>query len=251
MPSDSPLAGKTVLITGGTKGIGGATSLLLANQGANIAINYCSDSASADALLDIIGRPEHCLAIKADAGSIPGIEKMVAATVEKFGKIDILIPCAGVSPMKDLEHTTEDVFERTIALNVKGPYFLVQKAIPHMPPSSHIVLLSSSLTTASTVSPAYLLYNTTKGAIEQMTRVLAKDLAKKNITVNAVAPGPTGTELFYKGKSEQLVKTIAGSSPFDRIGKPEEISQAIAFFCSDECGWVTGQTLRANGGMAV
>ena len=176
---------------------------------------------------------------------------MVAATVGRFGKIDVLIPSAGVLPMKDLEHTTEEDFERTLALNVKGPYFLVQKAVPHMPPSSHIVLLSSSLTSSSSVTPGYLLYLTTKGAIEQMTRVLAKDLAKNSITVNAVAPGPTGTDMFYKGKSEQLLKTIAGFSPYNRIGRPEEIAEVIAFLCSDGCGWVTGQVLRANGGMSV
>ncbi|KAL9099207.1 MAG: hypothetical protein Q9163_005262 [Psora crenata] len=250
MSSATPLAGKTVLITGGTKGIGKATSLLLASQGANIAVNYSSDSAAADALVQKIGDPERCLSIQADASSVPAVEEIVAKTVERFGKIDILIPCAGILRMRDLEHTTEEDFERIWAVNVKGPLFLVQKAVPHMPPSSHIVLISTSLTTATIVAPTYLLYNATKGAVEQMTRVLAKDLASKNITVNAVAPGPTATELFYKGKSEQLVKTIAGFSPFNRIGEVDEIAQAIAFMCSPGCTWVTGQVLRANGGMS-
>ena len=121
-----PFSGKTVLITGGSKGIGGATSLLLAKQGANIAFNYSSDSAAANELVDKIGDAQRCLALKADASSISAIEKIVALTVEKFGKIDILIPCAGVLAMKGLEDTTEEDFDKTYNLNVKGPYFLAQ-----------------------------------------------------------------------------------------------------------------------------
>ena len=127
------LAGKTALITGGSKGIGAATSLLLAEQGANVAINFSSDAAAADALIAKTGAPERCIAVKGDAGSVPEIEKMVAATVEKFGQIDLLIPCAGILPMKDLEHTSEEDFTRTFDLNVKGPYFLAQVCICSWP----------------------------------------------------------------------------------------------------------------------
>ncbi|KAL9626151.1 MAG: hypothetical protein Q9164_007934, partial [Protoblastenia rupestris] len=134
----TPLTGKTVLITGGTKGIGLATSLHLASLGANIAFNYSSDSTAAESLIQKISSQDRTLALQADAANIPSIQNMVSQTVAKFGKIDILIPCAGVLPMKDLAHTSEQDFDRTIALNVKGPYFLVQSAIPHMPPSSHI-----------------------------------------------------------------------------------------------------------------
>lgn len=117
-----------------------------------------------------------------------------------------------------------------------------------MPAGSHIVLLSTSLTTASTVTPPYLLYTATKGAIEQMTRVLCKDLGKKGILVNTVAPGPTGTDLFYKGKDEQVIKMIAGFSPQGRIGEPDEVAQTIVFMSG--APWVSGQVVRVNGGMA-
>lgn len=119
-----------------------------------------------------------------------------------------------------------------------------------MPEGSHIVLISTTQCTATTVQPAYLLYNSTKGAIEQMTRVMCKELAPKGISVNAVSPGPTGTELFYKGKTEQMLKTIAGFSPMGRIGKPEEIAEAIVWLSSGSSSWISGQILRANGGMA-
>lgn len=120
-----------------------------------------------------------------------------------------------------------------------------------MPKGSHIVFTSTTLCTASTVTPPYLLYNSTKGAIDQMTRVLAKDLGRPEaggILVNCVAPGPTGTELFYKGKSEQVVKMISNFNPQGRIGKPEEIAEAVLFLASSS--WTSGQILRVNGGMA-
>ncbi|KAG8529401.1 uncharacterized protein KY384_006038 [Bacidia gigantensis] len=244
-------AGKVALITGGSKGIGAATALNLASQGASVVVNYGSDSASADALIAKIGDPQRSLAVQADAGSVSGVEKMVAATVEKFGKLDVAIANAGLLPMIDLASITEADYDKTFNLNVKGPLFLAQKAAPHMAPGSHIVLLSSSVTAYSGVSPAYLLYNSTKGAIDQMTRLLAKSLAPKGISVNAVAPGPTATDLFMKGKSEQVLNGLKSNIPFGRLGEPNEIADVIAFMCSSKSSWVTGQVLRANGGFAT
>ena len=120
-----------------------------------------------------------------------------------------------------------------------------------MPPGSKIILVSTSLTDNSAVLPGYLLYNMTKGAIEQMNRILSKDLARQGIVVNAVAPGPTATELFLKGKSEQLLKTIGAQSPFGRIGEPEEIAEAFLFLAGDGARWVSGQLIRVNGAQVV
>ena len=119
-----------------------------------------------------------------------------------------------------------------------------------MPPGSHIILVSTTLCHASTVGPTYLLYNATKGAIEQMTRVLAKDLGRKSIVVNAVAPGPTATELFLRGKPEAMLKGIASTNPFQRLGQPEDIGQAFLYLASPASQWVSGQVLRVNGAMA-
>ncbi|KAL8861704.1 MAG: hypothetical protein Q9178_001905 [Gyalolechia marmorata] len=248
--SSAPLTGKVALITGASKGIGKATALRLARDGANVVINYLSDPSSAEELVKTIGH-DRALAVKANVSDLTEIEKLVKQAVDKFGKIDILIPNAGTAPMKDLEQTTEDDFDYTMALNVKGPYFLCQKAAPHMEPGSHVVLLSTSLCINSGLTPNYLLYVTSKGAIEQMTRVMAKDLARKGINVNAIAPGPTGTELFYKGKSEQLVNMIAGASPFKRLGEPEELADGIALLCGSDSRWISGQVLRVNGAAFV
>ncbi|KAF2469113.1 NAD(P)-binding protein [Lindgomyces ingoldianus] len=250
MSSPAPLTGKIALITGASKGIGAAVTTQLASLGAKVVINYSSDAAPAEALVKKIGS-DNAIAIKADAADVKEIERLVKETVEKWGRIDILMPNAGISPMKDLENTTEEGFERVMGLNVKGPYFLCQKALPHMPSGSHVILVSTSLCTLSTVTPGYLLYNTSKGAIEQMTRVLAKDLGRKGINVNAVAPGPTATDLFMRGKSEELVKTIAGWNPFNRLGAPEDIANVVTFLAGEGGMWVNGQILYTNGGMTV
>ncbi|KAI1459733.1 NAD(P)-binding protein [Annulohypoxylon moriforme] len=244
------LSGKVAIITGASKGIGKASAVALARLGATVVINYSSDEQAAqDTLAEVkkLGAGEARL-VRADAGTVEGVQSLVKQTVDAYSKIDVLVPNAGVLPMKDLEHTTEADFDRTFAINVKGPYFLAQAAAPHMSRGSHIIFLSTTLTVASTVMPTYLLYNSTKGAIEQMTRVMGKDLGRKGILVNAVAPGPTGTELFYRGKSEELLKTIANFNPQGRIGTPEEIAEAIVFLA--QSSWVSGQVLRANGGMA-
>ncbi|KAH7406430.1 hypothetical protein DE146DRAFT_689009, partial [Phaeosphaeria sp. MPI-PUGE-AT-0046c] len=259
MASNLPLANKTALITGASKGIGAATAALLSSLGARVVINYSSDSAPADALVQKIGS-DKAIAIRANAGDVKDLERLVQETTawSKNGKIDILIPNAGcassyiahtTSEMRTVEQTTEEDFDKTYTLNVKGPYFLVQKALPYMSSGSHVVLLSTSLCASSTITPNYLLYTSSKGAIEQMTRILAKDLGTKGITVNAVAPGPTGTDLFFKGKSQELIDRIASSNPFARLGKPDEIARAIAFLCGNGGSWVNGQILRVNGGM--
>ena len=243
--STNSLTGKVALITGASKGIGKATAVRLAQQGARVVATYGSDAAAAEELVkDVKG----ALAIRSNAGSVTEIDALIKEVVTRCGKIDILVLNAGVLPMKDLEHTTEEDFDKAFALNVKGPYFLAQKAAPHMAPGSHIIFLSTTQCAASTVQPNYLLYNSTKGAIEQMTRVMAKDLGRKEIYVNAVAPGPTATELFFKGKTKQMIKMIAGFSPMNRIGEPEEIAEAIAYLSGSR--WVAGQVLRVNGGTA-
>ncbi|KAI0381227.1 hypothetical protein F5Y04DRAFT_86116 [Hypomontagnella monticulosa] len=250
MASTPSFRGKVAVITGASKGIGKASAIALARLGATVVINYSSDEQAAqDALAEVQKQAAgEARLIRADVSTLAGVQSLVKQTVDAYSKIDILIANAGVLPMKDLEHTTEADFDRTFAINVKGPYFLSQAVVPYMSRGSHIIFLSTTLTTASTVMPGYLLYNSTKGAIEQMTRVISKDLGRKGILVNAVAPGPTGTELFFRGKSEEMLKTIANFNPQGRIGTPEEIAEVVVFLAHSS--WVSGQVLRANGGMA-
>ncbi|KAJ6115540.1 hypothetical protein N7523_005957 [Penicillium sp. IBT 18751x] len=243
------LSGKVVLITGSSRGIGKATALRLASEGASIVINYISNEASANRLVEEIGS-DRALAVQADASNLTDLDRLVDSAVAKFGKIDILIPNAGILPMADLEHTSEADFDQTYNLMVKGPYFLAQKAAKHIPSGGRIIFVSTGVTAVSNIAPTYLLYASAKGAIEQMTRVMAKDLARKGILVNAVAPGPTSTELFLQGKSEQVLAAVANFSPFGRVGEPEEIASVMAFMCGQDSSWMSGQIVRVNGAMA-
>lgn len=244
------LQGKVVLITGGSKGIGRAIALRVAKSGASVVVNYSSDSNAANEVVSQIGS-DRALAVNADASTVTGVSSLVDATVKQFGKVDVVIPNAGMMPMQDLEHTTEATFDKIYAINVKGPYFLAQKAVPHMPSGGRIIFVSTGIAHNSAVPPPYLLYASTKGAVEQMTRVMAKDLGKKGITVNCVAPGPTATELFFEGKSEAMVKGIASQSPFNRLGDPAEIAELAAFVAGPESRWVSGQVIGANGAAFV
>ncbi|KAJ5684114.1 uncharacterized protein N7477_000459 [Penicillium maclennaniae] len=243
------LSGKVVLITGSSRGIGKATALRLASEGASIVINYISNEASANRLVEQIGS-DRALAVQADASNLTDLDRLVDSAVAKFGKIDILIPNAGILLMADLEHTSEADFDQTYNLMVKGPYFLAQKAAKHIPTGGRIIFVSTGVTAVSNIAPTYLLYASAKGAVEQMTRVMAKDLARKGILVNAVAPGPTSTELFLQGKSEQVLAAVANFSPFGRVGEPEEIASVMAFMCGQDSSWMSGQIVRVNGAMA-
>lgn len=126
--------------------------------------------------------------------------------------------------------------------------FALQKAVPHISPGGRIIFLSTGIAKSTTVAPPYLLYGATKGAIEQMTRIMAKELASKGINVNAVAPGPTATELFFQGKSEGLVDIIKKASPFNRLGEPDDVAGVVAFLCGKDSGWIAGQVIQTNGG---
>jgi 3-oxoacyl-[acyl-carrier protein] reductase len=151
--------------------------------------------------------------------------------------------------MNNLE-TTEETFDKCLGLNVKAPYFMVQKAAPYMAAGSRVILLSTTLNVASTVTPNYLLYNASKGAIDLMVRVMSKELSAKGIMVNAVAPGPTGTRVVLEGKSEQMLKAIAGVNPQGRLGEPEDTAGVMVFLSGEGSRWITGQRIPVNGGMA-
>ncbi|KAM0816421.1 hypothetical protein AB5N19_02223 [Seiridium cardinale] len=244
------LQDKVLIVTGGSKGIGAAIATKAASLGAKVVINYSRDSRPADALVKEIGS-DCALAVQADVSKVSEIEKLVDATVSKFGKIDILVPNAGIMPLQPLAAVTEEIFDRVYDLNVKGPFFLAQKAVPHMSTGGRIIFISTGIAKNSAVPAPYALYSSSKGAVEQITRVLSKELGAKGITVNAVAPGPTATELFMEGKPEAMIKGIQAQSPFNRLGDPSEVANVVAFIASPESAWVSGQIIGANGASFV
>ncbi|GAD94628.1 oxidoreductase, short-chain dehydrogenase/reductase family, putative [Paecilomyces variotii No. 5] len=239
--------GLVVLITGASRGIGRAIALKAAADGAKVIVNYVSDVKAADSVVSQIGA-DRAVAVQADISKTQEVEYLVHSAVSLFGKIDVLIPNAVYMPAGDIEALTEDQFDRTFGVNVKGPCFLVQKAIPHMPPGSTIIFISSDLTDFNVLPPHYLLYISTKAALNQMVRVLAQNLGQKKIRVNAISPGATETEQFLANNSNDIVRSLADLSPFKRLGKPDEIATAVSLLWRKESEWITGQVVRVNGG---
>ncbi|KAK8843529.1 hypothetical protein IAR55_007189 [Kwoniella newhampshirensis] len=249
------MAAKVAMITGGTKGIGRATAVHLASLGFDLALVYSSSSQDFDATkseVQGVRAGAKVLEVKADLTKSESNKSAVDKVVREFGKIDALILNAAIMPMKPFAACTEEDLDKIHALNYKSPFLMTQAAVPFIPKGGRIIFLSTTLNTNSSITEPYVLYCPTKGAIEQLARILAKSLGgEKGIRVNTVAPGPTATELFLKGKPDELVARIASANPFNRLGSPEEIAQAIGFLSGPSSAWVSGQILRVNGAMVV
>ncbi|KAG0043934.1 hypothetical protein BGZ83_010831 [Gryganskiella cystojenkinii] len=250
----NPTSNKVAIVTGSSRGIGRAIALRLAKDGHNVVVNYNSNPAKAQEVVDEIhshGTQARAIAVQGDVGLLADGQRLIQATLEAFGRIDIVVLNAAWLVYQTIDDVTEESYEEAFRTNVKAPMFFTKLVKDHLKEGSRIVFLSTSLTSMTTIQPNYFLYSSTKGAIEQMTRVLAKDLGRRGITVNCVNPGPTDTDGFRNGKTEQQIQSIASMNPFNRLGNPNDIANVIAFIASEGSSWVTGQMLRVNGGQAV
>ncbi|HIK03270.1 MAG TPA: SDR family oxidoreductase [Trichormus sp. M33_DOE_039] len=242
------LAGKVAIVTGASRGIGRAIALTLANKGASVVVNYAGRADKAQevvAEIDKLG--VKAIALQADVSKVADIERLFAETIAHFGKVDILVNNAGTIIYKPITEITEEDFDKIYAVNVKGTFFACQQAARHMTEGGRIINFSSS--TTAMMLPTYSAYVATKGAVEQISRVLAKELGAKNIGVNVVSPGPTGTELFLEGKTEEQINRLSQMAAFGKLGDVQEIADVVAFLASDAARWITAQNIRVNGGI--
>ena len=241
------LRGKVALVTGAARGIGKQIAIQLAQAGARVVVNYSSSGGEAvDVVQAIIGAGGEAVAVQADISMVSELEQLFAEVDSRFSRLDILINNAGVMTCEAVADVTEASFDRQFAINVKGTYFACQQAMKQMSEGGTIINFSTSVTGA--MLPTYSVYAASKGAVEQMTRQLAKEFGPRGITINCIAPGQVATDLFLAGKSDELVDSFRRMNAFGRLGEPEDIANAIELLTSDKARWITGQTLRVNGG---
>ncbi|TYP73260.1 SDR family oxidoreductase [Paenibacillus methanolicus] len=241
------LQGKVAIVTGSSRGIGRQIAMQLARGGAKVVVNYASNPAKATEVVDAIRNSGgEAAAIRADIGQVKEVEALFAETLERFGTVDILVNNAGVMACTAIADVTEEIFDYQFAINVKGTYFACQQAMLHMAPGGTIINFSTSVSGA--MLPTYSVYAATKGAVEQLTRQLAKEFGPKHIIINCIAPGQVATELFLNGKSEELIDSYRRMNAFGRLGEAEDIADAVELLVSDQARWITGQTIRVNGG---
>src|SRR5467141_2945375 len=245
------LDGKVAIVTGASKGIGAAIAKHLAAEGAAVVVNYASSKEGADQVVDeITKRGEKAIAVQADVAKKKDIERLFTETKNTFGQLDILVNNAGVYKFEPLEAVTENEFHRQFNTNVLGLILATQEAVKHFGTEGGSVINIGSVASDLT-PPTAVIYAATKGAVDTITRVLAKELGPKNIRVNSINPGGVETEGFHTGgfPGTDFEKQIIAQTPLGRIAQPRDIAPAAVFLASADSAWITGETLRVAGGL--
>jgi len=239
---------KVAIVTGASRGIGAAVAERLAGDGFTVVINYSGDTKSAETLArKIEAKGGRALAVKADVSDPTAVRGLFDAAAAAFGGIDVLINNAGIMKLAKIADSDDALFDLQIAVNLKGSFNAMREAAKRLRDGGRIVNFSTSV--VGIRLETYGVYAATKSAIETMTAILSKEMRGRNITVNAVAPGPTATDLFLNGKPPELIERLAKTSPLERLGAPEDIASVVAFLVGPDGSWINGQVLRANGGM--
>lgn len=239
---------RIAIVTGASRGIGAAVAKRLASDGFTVLVNYSGSAQGAEAVVrEIETAGGRAISAQADVANAADVRRLFDTAEEVYGGVDALVNNAGVMALAPVAELKDEDFDRLFAINVKGSYNTMREAATRLREGGRIVNFSSSV--VALLQPGYAAYAATKAAIEATTMVLARELRGRHITVNAIAPGPTGTDLFLDGKSPELVDRLAKLSPLERLGTPDDIAAAVAFLAGPDGGWINGQVLRANGGV--
>jgi len=242
---------QSAIVTGASRGIGRAVATRLARDGFAVAVNYAGNAAKADEVVAEIkaataGR--QAISVQADVANAADVERLFREAVDAFGGINVVVNCAGIMPLSPITEGDLELFDKVIATNLRGTFVVLGQAARQVSSRGRIIAFSSSVIAKS--FPTYGPYIASKAGVEGLVRVLANELRGRNITVNAVAPGPVATELFLSGKAEAQIEELRRLPPLERLGQPEDIANVVSFLAGPDGGWVNGQVLRANGGFA-
>jgi 3-oxoacyl-[acyl-carrier protein] reductase len=239
---------KVAIVTGASRGIGAAVAERLAGDGFTVVVNYSGDAKSAETLVrKIESKGGRAITAKADVSDPNAVRGMFDATEAAFGGVDVLVNNAGIMELAKIADSDDALFDQQVAVNLKGTFNTLREAAKRLRDGGRIVNFSTSV--VGTKLETYGVYIATKAAVEMLSAVLSKEMRGRSITVNAVAPGPTATDLFLNGKSPELIDRFAKMNPLERLGTPADIASAVAFLVGPDGGWINGQVLRANGGM--
>ncbi len=240
--------GRVAIVTGGSGGIGRASVERLAANGFSVVVHYAGSKERAEETVNALTRAGvRAVAAGGDVADKEAMTELFDITEREFGGVDVVVHTAGIMPLAPLAQMDLDTFDRVQRTNVRGTFVVDQLAAQRLREGGAIINFSTSVTRLQ--FPGYGAYAASKGAVESMTLILARELRGRDITVNAVAPGPTATPLFLEGKSEEQVNQIAGANPMERLGTPEDIAETVAFLAGP-ARWVNGQVIHTNGGMA-
>jgi 3-oxoacyl-[acyl-carrier protein] reductase len=238
---------RVAIVTGGSRGIGRAAAERLAADGFAVIVNYAGNKAEADAAVKAIeSKGGRAIAVQADVADEVAVSAAFDAAEETFGGVDVVVHAAGIMALATVADMDLDVFDRQVRTNLRGTFVIDQQAARRVRSGGAIINFSSSVLALQT--PTYAAYAATKGGVEAMTLILARELRGRDITVNAVAPGPTATALFLDGKDDETIQHLASQAPLERLGAPADIAEVVAFLAGP-ARWVNGQVLRANGGI--
>jgi 3-oxoacyl-[acyl-carrier protein] reductase len=239
--------GRVAIITGASRGIGATVAERLARDGFAVVVDYAGEAKAADEVVrKIKDGGGAAIAAQADVSDSAAVRGLFDDAEAQLGGVDVLVNNAGIMVTRPIIETDDATFDRHVAINLKGTFNGVREAAKRLRKGGRIINFSSSV--VGLYFPGYSAYAATKGGVEAMTKVLAKELRGRDITVNAVAPGPTGTDLFLRGKPQRLVDELSALAPLGRLGTPEDVARVVSFLAGPDGAWVNGQILRANGG---
>jgi 3-oxoacyl-[acyl-carrier protein] reductase len=240
---------KSAIVTGASGGIGSEIAKRLVRDGFGVIVHYAGKPAPAQAVVaEIEAAGGQAISVQADVASVPDVERLFQESIDTYGNPEVVVHSAGVMLLSLISAGDVETFDKVITTNLRGTFLVLAQAAKHVRDGGRIIAFSSSVIAKS--FPTYGPYIASKAGVEGLVHVLANELRGRNITVNAVAPGPVGTDLFLRGKSETQIEEFKKLSPLERLGSPEDIANVVSFLAGSDGGWVNSQVIRANGGFA-